>query len=68
MKRFDIVEIIEDVWKEDDNGHWACKYKIIQSTNCLTKAQEIHKEIILKNGDIMTPNGWHKYAIMAFSN
>lgn len=68
MNRYDVVEIIEDVWKEDKDGHWNCKYKILSSFNNLIDAQNYHKDLILERGDIMTDNGWHKLAIMSFTN
>lgn len=67
MKRFDVVEIIEDVWKEDVDGHWNCKYKILSSFSNLIDAQKYHASIVNLNGDLLTSNGWHKFAIMAFS-
>ena len=68
MNRYDVVQIIEDVWKEDTTGHWNCKYKILSSFNNLIEAQNYNKNLILEMGDIMTENGWHKLAIMSFTD
>lgn len=68
MNRYDVVEIIEDVWRQDNNGAWCCKYIVLDSFNNLQDAQNKHKELIIERGDIMTDNGWHKFAIMSFTN
>lgn len=68
MKRFDVVEIIEDIWKQDNNGAWCCKYLILDTFDNLKDAQDRHRDLINERGDCMTPNGWHKLAIMSFTN
>jgi len=68
MNRYDVVEIIEDVWKQDNNGAWCCRYLVLDSFSNLIDAQNRHKELIIERGDQMTPNGWHRLAIMSFTN